>query len=306
MPCAAAYAPSLAWQQAARRHRLLPQDSEKPREAEVRQTAAKTSRRRKRKRKEEAQKKALQEKVRYQALAAKKQVCLELCSGGGEWLCAQALRQPQAAWVACELRFDRAARCFQRLAFKGLAKADGNAGLIVGDARDALERRLAPGCCSRLFINHPEPPHQTDLERAAEAAEAAEASGAEATHLLTAAFLRDACGAVLAPGGLLTVCTDSLDYGKWLMQAFASEALKELFEDALHGTKADKAGRLAREGKVGLRSEPPSEEVCGACYTGEDGASYFQRLKKSEKGSRGWASEEDQRYFLCLRRRRPS
>ncbi|CAE8622101.1 unnamed protein product, partial [Polarella glacialis] len=228
-------------------------------------------------------------------------VRLELCSGGGEWLCAQALRDPQAAWVACELRFDRVARCFQRLALRGLAAAEGNAGIIVGDARDALERRIAPGCCSRLFINHPEPPHQTDLEKAASAGEASDSKyGTEATHLLTVSFLRDACGSVLKPGGILTVCTDNLDYGKWLMEAFASTELAKLFEDALHGSKTDQAGKAARKGSVCLRSEPPPQELCGACYTGEDGASYFQRLKSSEKGSRG---QYEGRYFLCLRRR---
>ncbi|CAJ1417417.1 unnamed protein product, partial [Effrenium voratum] len=54
-----------------------------------------------------------------------------------------ALRDPSADWVACELRFDRAARCFQRFALRGLSQA-GNAGLIVGDARMALEKRLMP------------------------------------------------------------------------------------------------------------------------------------------------------------------
>eukprot|EP00931_Biecheleriopsis_adriatica_P108912 TRINITY_DN8317_c0_g2_i1.p1 TRINITY_DN8317_c0_g2~~TRINITY_DN8317_c0_g2_i1.p1 ORF type:complete len:803 (+),score=228.60 TRINITY_DN8317_c0_g2_i1:70-2478(+) len=237
--------------------------------------------------------------------AGPKPVCLELCSGTGDWLCAQARRDPSAAWVACELRFDRVARCFQRLALRGLASAEGNAGIIVGDARDALERRLAVGCCSKLFINHPEPPHQTDLEKATAAAEVSARegvdSGTEASHLLTVSFLRDACGKVLKAGGILTVCTDNLEYGKWLLQAFASPPLSELFEDALQG-QADKAARVARKGKVCLRTDPPPSEICGACYSGEDGGSYFQRLKKSEKGSR-W--QEDYRYFLCLRRRKP-
>lgn len=89
---------------------------------------------------------------------------LELCSGNGEWLCAQALRDRSASWVACELRFDRSARCFQRFALRGLAAPGGNAALIVGDARDALTLRLMPGSCDRVFINHPEPPHQRELE----------------------------------------------------------------------------------------------------------------------------------------------
>ena len=46
--------------------------------------------------------------------------------------------------MACELRFDRAARCFQRLALRGLTDA-GNVGLIAGDAQNALENHLKKG-----------------------------------------------------------------------------------------------------------------------------------------------------------------
>eukprot|EP00439_Symbiodinium_sp_Y106_P037081 s6563_g4.t1 len=206
-------------------------------------------------------------------------VHLELCSGSGEWLCSQALRDTSVNWVACELRFDRAARCFQRFALRGLA-AEGNAGLLVGDAKATLEAHLVPGCVARLFINHPEPPHQTDLERAAQSGEAREAgSGTESTHLLTLAFLRDACAAVLVPEGTLTVCTDNLAYGQWLLKAFASEPLRELFQEALKG-KGFKEGLVAEEKGFKLRSQPPPCEVAGALYKGSDGGSYFQRLKQ--------------------------
>ncbi|CAE7884819.1 age-1 [Symbiodinium sp. KB8] len=243
---------------------------------------------------------------------------LELCSGSGEWLCSQALRDTSVNWVASELRFDRAARCFQRFALRGLAAEGANAGLLVGDAKGTLEAHLVPGCVARLFINHPEPPHQTDLERAAQSGEAREAgSGTESTHLLTLAFLRDACAAVLAPEGTLTVCTDNLAYGQWLLKAFASEGLRELFKDALKG-KGFKEGLVAEEKGFKLRSQPPPCEVAGALYKGSDGGSYFQRLKdnfvatvevvehvlglvrQSEKGSRG---QENDRYYLCLRKR---
>lgn len=211
-------------------------------------------------------------------------VHLELCSGGGEWALAQAVRDASACWVACELRFDRSARCFQRMALQKLAGESGNLGLIVGDAQEALVRRLTPASCARLFINHPEPPHQTELE--------AVASSAPATHLLTADFLKDACGSVLQPGGIMTICTDVPEYGKWLRRTLASPPLSEVFEDAIKSEDGKK--------KLRVRDTPPSVEVCGAEYSGEAGASYFQRLKRSERHSR--AQEYESRYFLCLRR----
>jgi len=272
--------------------------------------------------------------------AAAKPLHLEVCSGDGEWLCGQALLAPAACWVACELRFDRAARCLQRFALRGLARPDANAGVIAGDASDALTRRLLPASCSHLFVNHPEPPHQTDLETAISSSAPASEAGAQGggeestqkkgkgkdkgkgkgkgkgkkgkdvpepavavaadTHLLTPTFLRDACGTVVKAGGTLTICTDSLEYGKWLLNTVASPSLAEVFEDALHGKKSGKEGRLEQVGNFALRTSPPPPEVCGADYAGEAGASYFQRLKKSEQRSR---HQEELRYFLCLRRR---
>merc|ERR1711957_819486 len=108
-------------------------------------------------------------------------VFLELCSGGGEWIVAQAQRFSSASWVANELRCDRAGRCFQRFALAGLGGETGNAEVIAGDAKEALERRLEQASCDLLFINHPEPPHKgggsgTSLEVAAASAETEDGS----------------------------------------------------------------------------------------------------------------------------------
>eukprot|EP00929_Paragymnodinium_shiwhaense_P034623 TRINITY_DN1880_c0_g3_i1.p1 TRINITY_DN1880_c0_g3~~TRINITY_DN1880_c0_g3_i1.p1 ORF type:complete len:904 (+),score=277.86 TRINITY_DN1880_c0_g3_i1:130-2841(+) len=241
-------------------------------------------------------------------------VHLELCSGGGEWLTAQAVHEPSIDWVACELRLDRSSRCFQRFALHGLAGTSANVGLIAGDAHQALRDKLFPGCCSRVFVNHPEPPHQTNLSAAVgdgegdsddDAPEAAEkATGGDAlpaTHLLTVDFLRDGVASVLRPGGTLTICTDSKEYGIYLLRTLAKEPLNELFEDALKGTGAHRDGIAAKEGRMWLRSTAPPPDLCGAEYTGEAGSSYFQRLKLQEKSSRAHP-EEELRYFICLKR----
>merc|ERR1711957_604895 len=123
------------------------------------------------------------------------------------------------------------------------------------------------------------------------------------THLLTVPFLRDCCGAVLKPGGTLTICTDNIECGRWLLHAVAAPELANIFDDALHGTKACKVGRLESvDNRVDLRTRSPPMAICGADYDDESSASYFQRLKTSEKGSKGVENGAD-RYFLCLRRR---
>ena len=57
---------------------------------------------------------------------------------------------------------------------------------------------------------------------------------------------------------------------------------------------ADVAGKVGKSNRVAgpksgisLRNEAPPPEVCGAAYRAKSGGSYFQRLKQSEKGSRG-------------------
>jgi len=120
------------------------------------------------------------------------------------------------------------------------------------------------------------------------------------THLLTADFLKSACGSVLAPNGTLTICTDSYQYGKWLLDTVASPDMQGVFLEAMHRHPSAKEGKVVKSGKFLLRSEPPPPDVCGADYGSEAGGSYFHRLKQREKSSR---HQEDDRWFLCLRKK---
>lgn len=52
--------------------------------------------------------------------------------------------------------------------------------------------------------------------------------------------------------------------------------------------KVGKSNRVAGpKSGISLRNEAPPPEICGAAYRAKSGGSYFQRLKQSEKGSRG-------------------
>jgi len=178
--------------------------------------------------------------------------------------------------------------------------------MIAGDARDALSQRLLPGCCQRLFINYPEPPHQTDLETATRSANEKPGEGEQEdvqsenkepdTHLLTPSFLKEACGGVLEQGGTLTICTDSEEYGEFLARTFRKPELAAVFEDALTKKKQKPDAKI---GNARLRKEPPLLAQCGASYKDDEGVSYFQRLKESESSSKG---KEAAQFFLCLRR----
>jgi len=118
-------------------------------------------------------------------------VKLEICSGDGEWVVAQAgadwttnlgtamvplsTRQPKALWVALELRCDRIQHTMAHYMMSNphatlhrppaasdtLAPLDQrlhNLALLGGNAAKVIPERIAPASISEIFINHPQPP----------------------------------------------------------------------------------------------------------------------------------------------------
>eukprot|EP00913_Durusdinium_trenchii_P032525 g30450.t1 len=79
---------------------------------------------------------------------------VELCSGEGEWVCAQATAdRDQANWVCVEHRRDRVFRTFSRSCLAQVS----NLCLVAGDAA-LLLRLLSPRSVDHMFVNFPEPP----------------------------------------------------------------------------------------------------------------------------------------------------
>jgi hypothetical protein len=77
---------------------------------------------------------------------------LEICSGAGEWACAQALKDSgNANWVTLELRHDRVYSTFSR-AILGCVT---NLCMLGGDAMKILPYRIPSESISALFVNHP-------------------------------------------------------------------------------------------------------------------------------------------------------
>jgi tRNA G46 methylase TrmB len=63
--------------------------------------------------------------------------------------------------VSLELRHARVYQTFTRAIFEGA----NNLCVMGGDASQVLWSHVAPGQVSHLFINHPEPPQQSNLVR---------------------------------------------------------------------------------------------------------------------------------------------
>ena len=149
-------------------------------------------------------------------------------------------------------------RCFTAWAHAACAADTGldNLAILAGDASELLPDRFAEGSVARVFVNHPEPPQQSNFSHASDAA-----------HMLTEDFLR-AVQRVLRTKGTLAVTTDNLWYARLLRDTAA--ALGPEGEQLFAQPTIAAALEDERDGIALFRGAPPG---CA------DATSYFDRLK---------------------------
>lgn len=83
-----------------------------------------------------------------------KPVCLEIGSGGGEWVVQRAQEDKDLNWVGVEIRFERVYEIWGRGVFAGVD----NLLALHGDARVLLQQSVQPASVTEVFVNFPEPP----------------------------------------------------------------------------------------------------------------------------------------------------
>jgi len=138
---------------------------------------------------------------------------LEVASGTGDWVVAQALAEAgRANWAALELRHDRVYDIFSRMVLQTVS----NLAVIGGDAAQVLAKHMAPRSVAHVFVNFPEPPH-----RAIGRSSGVDESASNALALLTPAFFR-AIHRVLVPGGRITILSDNERYVRSLAATVAA------------------------------------------------------------------------------------
>lgn len=200
-------------------------------------------------------------------------VKLEICSGGGDWIAAQArTERGRAAWAALELRHERVHRIFTHMAFGGL----GNLAVLGGDAAQILPRHIRKASVEHVCVNFPEPPHHSGAE------------GAESRlHLLTPEFFR-AMHRVVRTGGGVTIHSDSAAYTRSLARTAA--ALRGADERLLFESRCDVAGCPRYDDVEGVRvyHGVPGPDCGHAVHV----ASYFDRFWEHGK--------QRERYYIAL------
>ncbi|CAE7839909.1 trmB [Symbiodinium sp. CCMP2592] len=170
---------------------------------------------------------------------AKRPTLLEVCSGTGDWVVAQAQADAgRANWVASELRYDRAWSIMTKAIFAG---AD-NLAVIAGDAGTVLKEWVLPGSVAKVCVNFPEPPQTTRNANCDEAE--------SELHLLTSDFFEDVHKA-LSDSGVLTIFSDNQEYMRSLARTLGL-------------LRRGPGGRLFEaSGDVDASHLEDAEEMCG-------------------------------------------
>ena len=210
------------------------------------------------------------------AVASRLPVKLEIASGTGDWVVAQALADVGAAsWTAVELRHDRVYAIFSRMALQTVP----NLCVLGGDAATIVGERMQSKTVAHAFINFPEPPSGWQgVEDAS-----------NALHLLTPDFFTS-LHRVLEPGGHLTIFSDNGRYCRVLAatldQLLAGGAPLFASQTLAHVSSYEQIG------SVRLYHGVPGPE-CGHL---KHETSYFDRMWEYRQG------EETERFYMFLRR----
>ena len=168
---------------------------------------------------------------------------VEIGAGTGEWATSQARAEEfvpnlsgtglvKANWCSVEVRYDRVANMFSKVAFESAEEASlastaaeqivlknmslpSNLALICCDAFSFLRSHVAPRTLDGVFVNYPEPPQQRggDIQLGDGAS--------EGRHMLSEEFF-ELAHAALRKGGKLTIVTDNFWYARLLLRTAAA------------------------------------------------------------------------------------
>jgi len=132
---------------------------------------------------------------------------VELGFGRGEYLRHLAETQPERAHVGVEVSFKRVLKMARRIA----PTAESNLRLICAPGEQVIREVLEPGSVGTFWVNFPDPWPKKRHHK---------------NRLLQAPFVAQLARR-LAPGGLLHIATDHVDYAEAIDEVLRAEALLE-------------------------------------------------------------------------------
>lgn len=82
-----------------------------------------------------------------------KSICVEFCSGNGDWVIEKALQNPNQYWVAVEMQFERVQKIWSKMHNAGVS----NLLIVAGKAQEFARYYLPEGSVEEIFVNFPDP-----------------------------------------------------------------------------------------------------------------------------------------------------
>lgn len=129
-------------------------------------------------------------------------VCVEYCSGNGDWIAAKAVQFPHLNWVAVEMKFDRVRKTWAKIKRLGVS----NLFIVSGEGYNATKLYFPENSVSDIYINFPDPwPKLRHFKN----------------RIIQTPFL-DEAWRILPAGKALTFVTDDPDYSEWTINKFAA------------------------------------------------------------------------------------
>lgn len=80
-------------------------------------------------------------------------VCIEYCSGNGDWVTQKAFERPNRNWVAIERKFDRVRKIWSKMKNKGLQ----NVLPVCGEGYRITKEYIPTESVEEIYINFPDP-----------------------------------------------------------------------------------------------------------------------------------------------------
>lgn len=132
-------------------------------------------------------------------------ICIEYCSGNGDWIVAQAAAYPQYNWVAVERKFDRV----QKIWSKGKNGKRENLFIMCAEALLVTGLYIASGSVAKVYVNFPDPwPKRRHSH-----------------HRLFQEPFKQQLYRILEPQGTVTVVTDDVSYSTQLIRCLHDKQL---------------------------------------------------------------------------------
>jgi len=150
-------------------------------------------------------------------------VCVEFCSGNGDWIIERAIANPSKFWIAVEMQFERVRKIWSKMHNQSVE----NLLIVCGKAQEFTKYYLPKTSVDEVYVNFPDP---WPKER-------------HAKHRLIQSEFIELLSGVVKNQGVVTYATDDPPYSKQMIQVMLSDPnWKHLFPEPYYVQNWDDYG----------------------------------------------------------------